>query len=319
MNRPSSCYRAAAFVLLVAAVSSNCDRSPASPARPGPQSGPPSLARVEVSGPTTVAPGQTAAYTATAHYSEGKAEDVTATAHWSPPTNSWLAIGFRSPGVAFAARSGENVVQVKYQDKFDTVRVLVLEDGTFKLSGVVSESGGGLADVAVEVLSGTGKGLRTTTDWYGAYALYGVAGPVQLRASAAGLTPQIHDVVVTGNDATDSFTLTPVVATADISGRWTMTVAPSPGCRDGLPDRVPGRTYEVDVTQQGTRFQMRISGPTVRVANPGGFGGVVLGTRVRLSFPGDTDYGEWSSSDLYRPVESDRKIWIQWKRRGGRH
>ncbi len=37
----------------------------------------------------------------------------------------------------------------------------------------------------------------------------------------------------------------------------------------------------------------------MRVANQGGFVGVVLGARVRLSFPGDTDYGEWSTSTCY--------------------
>ncbi len=296
-------FGAASLVLVLAVASGNCDRSPTSPPRPGqqspPQSGPPPLVRVEVGGPTTATPGQTVAYTATAHYADGKAEDVTATAEWNPPATSASAIGFRSAGVAVAARPGENVVHARYRDKSGTVRVLVLDDGTFKLSGVVSDSGGVLSHVTVEVISGTGMGLRTTTDGTGAYALYGVAGRVQLRAAAEGLNTQIHDVVVTGNDATHSFALTPVVATVDISGRWTMMLAPSPGCRDGLPESAQSRRYEVDVTQQGARFQMRISGPSVRVANPGGFGGIVLGSHVRLSFPGDTNYGEWGSPDLY--------------------
>ena len=76
--------------------------------------------------------------------------------------------------------------------------MLVLEPGTFKLSGPLSETGvGALNGATVEVLSGIGQGLRATSNSKG-YALYGVAGPVRLRASAEGFTPQVLDVVVTG-------------------------------------------------------------------------------------------------------------------------
>ena len=58
---------------------------------------------------------------------------------------------------------------------------------------------------------------------------------MRLRVSADGFTPQVHDVVVTGNDATQAFTLTPADATSDVSGAWTMTLSPSlrvePVCR----------------------------------------------------------------------------------------
>ena len=44
------------------------------------------------------------------------------------------------------------------------MNVLVLEPGTFKLGGGVSDSSGGtISGVTVEVLSGTGKGLKATT------------------------------------------------------------------------------------------------------------------------------------------------------------
>jgi hypothetical protein len=179
--------------------------------------------------------------------------------------------------------------------------VLVLESGTFKLSGVVSESDGGpLEGVTVEVLSGTGSGLHATTDGQGRYALYGVAGLVRLHASADGFTPQDHDVVVTGNDATDGFALTTVERSADISGVWTMTVEPSPGCRAGLPAIAHGRTYQLQLTQQGIRLQVRISSPTLQMFNPDENYGSIVGSRVRLYFIGDTDYGDgWSTTDIH--------------------
>ena len=69
------------------------------------------------------------------------------------------------------------------------MNVLVLEPGTFKLGGGVSDSSGGMiSGVTVEVLSGTGKGLKATTGHEGQYGLYGVAGPLQLRTSGDGFT-----------------------------------------------------------------------------------------------------------------------------------
>ena len=174
----------------------------------------------------------------------------------------------------------------------------VLEPGTFKLSGSLSEDGvGALHGATVEVLSGTGTGLRATSDSKG-YALYGVAGPVRLRASAEGFTPQVLDVVVTG-DTTQALDLTPAEAVTDVSGFWTMTVSPSPGCRPGLPDIARRRTYQVELIQNATRLQVKVSNPTLRRNNQDHHFGTVLGSSVRLIIVGDTDNGEWTYPDLY--------------------
>jgi hypothetical protein len=211
-------------------------------------------------------------------------------------------IRFTSAGVAVADASGrgETPVSALYGGKSGSIQVLVLETGSFKLSGVVSESGGGSLDgVTVAVLSGTGQDLQATTGGHGHYALYGVAGPVRLRAAADGFAPQVHDVVVVGNDATDTFALTRLAAPADVSGVWTMTVSPSPSCRAGLPVIARGRTYQVQFTQQDTHLQVEISSPTLQVFNPYGNDDSILGSRVRFIFVGDTDYGEWSTPALY--------------------
>ena len=52
--------------------------------------------------------------------------------------------------------------------------------------------------------------------------------------------------------------------------------------------------------QQGTTLQWRISSPTLENGDASSsFGGTVLGSRVRLEFPGDTDEGEYTSPDIY--------------------
>jgi len=300
----STCASTVVFAFVVA-VASSCNRSPAAPTpTPTPaQPSAPSLTRFSVAGPTSIAPGESARYTALAAYSDGSSKDVTETASWLPKSDeTWKTVYFTSPGVAFGANRGEFDIAALMDGKwpYASFHVFVLESGTFKLSGVVSESDGeALEGVTVEILSGTGRGLHATTDGHGRYALYGVAGPVRLHASADGFTPQDHDVVVTGNNATDGFALTTVERPADVSGVWTMTVAPSPGCRAGLPDIARGRTYQVQLTQQGIRLQMTISSPTLKMFNPDENFGSIVGSRVRLSFIGDTDYGDWSTPDIY--------------------
>jgi hypothetical protein len=288
--------RAALFVIALAGIGS-CDRSPAAPS-PAPTAGQPAaVSRVRIEGPTLAAPGDSLRYTAIAEYSDGSSKDVTATASWFPNAESF-PIHFISPGIAAPAQRGEATV-VANAGAIGRLTVLVLEPGTFRLTGAVSETGvGPLSGATVEVLSGIGQGLRATSASKG-YSLYGVAGPVRLRASAEGFTPQILDVVVTGNDATQGFALTPAEAVTDVSGIWTMTVSPAPGCRPGLPDIARGRTYQVDLIQNATRLQVKFSSPTLRQYNPDEHSGTVLGSSVRLLIVGDTDYGEWSSPDLY--------------------
>lgn len=79
----------------------------------------------------------------------------------------------------------------------------------------------------------------------------------------------------------------------------------SPRCRAGLPDIAQGRTYEVRLFQQGTTLQWRISSPTLENRDASSsFGSTVLGSRVRLEFPGDTDEGEYTSPDIYDRLSS---------------
>jgi hypothetical protein len=304
-------FKSSCVLLLILAWA--CDGGNGSPTSPSQVT----LLGIRVSGPTSVAPGSTAQYTATAEYSDGSSKDVTAGAFWSPTySETWdpvsragFALSFTSPGVTAAAIRGERNLFALYEGNRGMLNVLVLEPGTFKLSGVVSNSSGGmLDDVTVEVVSGTGKGLKATTNNVGQYVIYGVAGPVRLRTSADGFRAEIRDVIVTGNGGSESFALTPVETPADVSGIWTMTVTASPRCRAGLPDIAQGRTYEVRLIQQGTTLQWRISSPTLRDGDASNsFGSTVLGSRVRLELPGDTDEGEYTSPDIYdrlSPTES---------------
>ncbi len=286
-----------------------CDGGNGSPTSPSTSQV--TLLGIRVSGPASVAPGDTAHYTATAEYSDGSSKDVTAAALWSPTYSEYwdpvsragFALSFTSPGVTAAGIRGERNLFAHYEGKRGVLNVLVLEPGTFKLSGVVSESRGRtLSGVTVQVLSGTGTGIKATTGSQGQYALYGVAGPVRVGTSADGFATEVRDVVVTRNDGTEQFALTPVETSADVSGTWTMTVAWSPSCRAGLPEIAQSRTFETQLIQQGTNFEVSINSPTLEPTGyTGSFGsGTVLGSRVRFTFFGDSgEEGGYTSPNVW--------------------
>ena len=230
-------------------------------------------------------------------YTEGS-DNVTATSSWNPQSNPpWSPIYFTAPGVALGTRPGEGIVGRTWAAERPPW-VFVLEAGTFKLTGVLSETHGQtLPGVSIDVIGGTGRGLHTTTDMNGRYTLYGVAGRVQLRASADGLAAVTREVEVLSDSESDAFVRISILAPGDISGPWTMTLSPAVNCPAGFPEIATGRTYEVRFSQTGTHLKVATSSPTLEVRNPDENYGTIFGSSLRFSFIGDTEYGGWSSAD----------------------
>jgi hypothetical protein len=292
--RTSQLSVAVALWLLLAA----CGQSPSSPSSAA-GAPPPSgltMSVLRVDGPARIAPGETARYAAIATYSDGSARDISATATWSP-SNLSASLYFTTPGTAVGARAGEAVVFATIGATRGSLPVLVLPKGTFKLAGrVVETSERPLEGVSINVVAGTGAGLHTAANSLGDYSLYGVAGPTRLRVSGDGFTEQVRDVIVTADTTVESFVLAPKEPpNPGFAGNWTMTLTPSPTCPTAPPDIAKGRTYQVQVRQQGSGLTLTISGPTVTVYNEHWDTGSVFGSRVKLFFIGDTNYGDWSS------------------------
>ena len=255
---------------------------------------PPVLTDVTLSGPSRVAPGATAAFSATAMYSDGSRKDVTSDSAWKP-TDRTLPLFFTGAGAAQSSGRGEVVVSASFGNKTtNSLTVFVLEPGTFRLTGSIkNEIGGQVAGALVEVVSGIGSGLRATTGSTGRYAIYGVAGAVQLRVSADGWQTQMLDTVV-ANDSVDNFTVSSSLPTSAVGGVWTATLSASPGCRDALPPPARDRTFQVQITQQNSTFRAVLSSPTLQLYDPFE-SGAVLGDQFTLYFSGDTGYNGFSS------------------------
>ena len=224
------------------------DATPRPPSGPSP---PPLLVVIAVSGPAEIAPGSTAQFNATATYSDGSTTDVTSNASWTAQgTEALRSIGSgRYEGVG----PGEGRVQVNFMGRLSTKPVLVLPAGTFKLSGVIQDAAGGVSGVDVQVVSGTGAGQNTKSQFNGQYAVYGVVGVVGLRVSAPGYATQDLSVTVTGHQE-QSVKLLTAGNTVDVSGQWTLSVSTSGPCSETWSAEARKREVVANITQQDTRL-----------------------------------------------------------------
>jgi hypothetical protein len=222
---------------------------------------PATVTRLTITGPARVAPGATEQYTATADYSDGTTSEVTSRANWSafPTTVLQHLGGGRFRGVA----AGEASMFASLSPRGASFQVLVLPPDTFKLSGTMRDTSGTLENILVEVISGTGTGLKTKSDSGGRYALYGVAGSVQLRASAPGYDTQEATVAVNTN-ATRDFTLTTSSQSSNVAGNWTLALKTSSACSATWPQVAREREIPTTIAQQGTRLTFAFGGSTVR-------------------------------------------------------
>jgi hypothetical protein len=200
----------------------------------------------------------------------------------------------RPGGAAVGLKRGEAVIGAKYESLGRTFSVLVLEDGSFKFTGRVAEdlaSPVGILGATVEVVSGTGTGLETTTtDFSGNYVLYGVAGDIRLRASAIGYEPTTVDAKVNGGNVSfRGIQLVPATGQpGQLDGRWTLTLTAAPSCA-GLPDSARSRQFIANISHTGTpRVGVSLSSPSVAISSP--LVGQVAGDEITLPiyyWPGD--------------------------------
>jgi hypothetical protein len=182
--------------VLIGLIILGCDNSRPTPPTPPVGPSPPSRAAtgVRIEGPASIAPGASAQYRLIASFDDGSTGDVTSQATWTTSNASVLTV---SPGGMVRGTSrGESALSARYSNRTTHVYVLVLEDGTYRVTGRVTESGGGLSGARVEVVAGTGAGLTATTGSGGSYALYGLAGTVQIEVVLDGFEKETRTIVV---------------------------------------------------------------------------------------------------------------------------
>jgi len=165
--------------------------------------------------PQEIAPGESVQLTVNAIHSDGSVRNVTGQAQWTSLTSEILQVS--STGIATGKKGGEVVVTALFSGRSASAPVLVLPKGTFRLAGFIRESGIGIADVTVALISGVGEGLTATSRIDGGYALYGVSGSTLIQAKKEGYVNSIQQLDVTAHRTFD-FSMVVERARRDYSG-----------------------------------------------------------------------------------------------------
>jgi hypothetical protein len=284
-------YLIAATALLTAAVIA-CDRSPTGPSLPGTggtTSPPVATSRVEIVGPSSIAPGEQTQFTAIGHRSDGSSEDVTQQVLWMSNRSNVLTVtGGRATGVS----TGEAILQARLNALFSSREIIVIPTGTFRVAGVITEADSQsipVAQVRVDVV-GNPSVPPATTFGDGRYRLYGLSGPVQIRAEKAGYQTVIQNLVV-NDHGTVNLVLPLASPRLHVSGGYTLTITAADECRQQLPEATWTRRYAAIVDQNGPLLRATLSGASFVLSGQLGnnFGGRVEPSRVLFTLAG-ADY-----------------------------
>jgi hypothetical protein len=263
-----------ATALAMAGLAAACDKgSPTAPSNPPPGPPAPTITRIEIAGPDTIPPAQTAQFTATAHQSDGSIRDITSQATWRSSRTAVLTVS--ASGLATAHDRGESTISAQIQPLTATAVVVVAPAGTYRLAGTVHEAGTVINGALVEVTGGSGAGLSAATSAGGRYALYGVAGDTELRVTKDEYQEHVQRLAVSGHQTLD-VQLTPSRPRVDLSGLYTLTITADNSCA-AVPEEDRNRTYTAVVTQEGPRVLVRLEGVNF-VVDPEGRGDRFTGT-----------------------------------------
>jgi hypothetical protein len=243
--------------VIVAAGSAACGDGPTRPS-PAASAGPAVPVRLQIVVPQQLAPGESVQLTANAVNSDGSVANATNQVRWTVGSMSaGDVLALTGPAVVTGGTHGRAVVSGRVGDLTDDATIFVLPSGTFRVAGRITAAGAAVPDVAVSVVGGVGSGLTTHTDRSGDYELYGVSGPVDIRAAREGYFDRIEQADVSTH-RTLSFELSTLSA-VNYEGTYTLTIH-ARSCSSTVPDEVKVRSYRANVQQTGAKVQVFLSG-----------------------------------------------------------
>lgn len=227
--------------------------------RPKPPTGPsisvPVVTWLELSGPPSVPLGRAVQFTAVSHLSDGTRENVTGRAQWSITEPDVLSMS--APGLFTGTSTGDLSISTALNGQRATIGdVIVVPQGTFRLSGAVREAG-----IPVEALvriENRALGRQEVQTVRGEFAVYGVLGETHVTALKSGYADQTTTRVVLAHDRV-VLELTPAAPRAEVSGPYRLSVFASNHCSN-LPDDVRVRSYDALVEQDGPSLTVTLSG-----------------------------------------------------------
>ena len=264
---------AIAFVAIgafaTAGLAGGCGDDPVSRLPPRPST--PFITSVDITGPDTIAPGQSAQYTATVRFSDGTRKSAVAAAtaglQWSTNNSSVLRVD--ASGVATAQqRLSETTLRLRMpkptgaRGSFieSTREIVVVPSGTFRIVGVVNDEtpSAPLAGARVEVAA---ESLVALTDFSGQYRLYGVPPDAEIRVTRDGYEAAVQQLQLTSHARRD-FHLKLAAPRIVLNGPYRLEIEAS-GCV-GLPADLRRRQYNAVLTQNGPIVEVVLTNPLFR-------------------------------------------------------
>ena len=254
--RPHLSIRELAIVL-TCLLAVTCDKPPTGPS---PLPPPPTVAGLELTGQTTLAPGATSQFTLIAVLPDGTRTDVTNTAIWS--INDARFVSSLGQGRFRAVAFGEAAVSVRYSNRGANREIVVVPDGTFRVTGRILEDDGvtPVANAHIHVRDLDGSGLATNADTNGNYRLYGVRTETDFVVTREGFAEKVQPVRIDKHSAVNiSMALT--APRLNVGGAYTVTFDWS-SCTSAYRADLRQRVYSAVVTQAGAQLEVRFTEPS---------------------------------------------------------
>ena len=298
-------------------------RAPTGPSPPPASVGPAAPTAIRLDGPSSLALGTSAQYRVTVSFTDGTARDVTnqstIVAHSFGPSGQVLNVA--DGGLVTGSAQGEGNLIARYPPGIRTdesitfpagtlasspLRVLVLEPGTFRVSGTVTESQRPFPGVRVTVVGGRRAGLQVPTDTDGTYVLYGLAGPTELGVSEEGLQRHVRSIVVNDHQVVD-FNLQPIPGYTSLTGDWRLTLTASRSCGSAVPSDAARRTLQARIVQRGPQLTLEVSSPqrVILEGYPstalGGVSGETASFRFQADGPEERNPPRWTLLEMLEP------------------
>jgi hypothetical protein len=264
-----------------------------------------SISSLEVIGPGTMAPGQSAQFTVIAHMSDSTSVEPTGV-RWISSPPSMVQVDQSGRATAVSMGGAAVAVEIKVAGARNGVvtasrSVIVLEEGTYLMVGTVSDaefSSAPLPGALVEVAGAD----SATTNSDGFYHVYGVSPGAEVRVSAAGYQPLVQTVGSPSNGRQD-FRLTLAAPRLVLSGAYTMSIDATSGCAN-FPAELQHRRYDAVVTQNGLLVDVTLTAPRFQLTDGRGnhFKGRIDGSVVTFTLEGFTEGWDWNVPNTFPEV-----------------
>ena len=164
-----------------------------------------------------------------------------------------------SYGIVNGLQRGQGSLEASFGGKTSTKSIMVLPDGTFRLTVRVFDARVPVDNAQVTVLA-PASNFEATATGTGAASFYGVAGEVEVRVNAPAYLEYRERLQVVAHQLLD------VVPTLEnprelVEGVYALTISAAPECQSTLPAELLQRKYVADIAQIERGLIMSLMGP----------------------------------------------------------